>query len=183
MTDSWTDDARADGGTPAGRPRRRRVLSRLGIAALVLAVPAGGIVWLFQDELFHPFGDPQACAGSDVQLSGGFGAALPADASDVHYFTHDGRAQVSFLSGRMPDYLHRAGLVPAGEPPLAGQDGGAYALGEGETELPQGLCGSGVRGPVASYTGTAVTVLVERSPFTADRFRNPARAIVTYTLP
>ncbi|MFE9725236.1 hypothetical protein ACFYQ5_16965 [Streptomyces sp. NPDC005794] len=183
MTDSWRDDARADGGTPADRPRGRRVLSRLGIAVLVLAIPAGAITWLFQDELFHPFGDPQACEGSDVRLSGEIGTALPSDASDVHYFTQDGRAQVSFLSGRIPDYLHRAGLVPEGESPLDGQDGGAYALGEGETELPDGLCGSGIRGPVASYTGTACTVLVERSPFTAERFRNPARAIVTYTMP
>ena len=159
------------------------MLSRLGIAALVLAVPAGGIIWLFQDELFSPFGDPRACEGSDVQLPGVIGAGLPADASDVHYFTHDGRSHVSFVSGRMPEYLHRAGLVPDGESPLAGQDGGAYALGEGETELPKGLCGTGVRGPVASYTGTAVTVLIERSPFTDERFRNPARALVTYTRP
>ncbi|MER5550897.1 hypothetical protein ABT001_04275 [Streptomyces sp. NPDC002793] len=184
MTDSCGDDSQAEDDLPGGgRPRRRSRLSRLGIAALVLAVPAGGILWLFQDELFHPFGDPRACEGSDARLSDAIGTLLPPDASDVHYVTHDGRSEVSFASGRTAEFLHRANLVPQGESPLDGQDGGAYALGEGDSELPEGLCGPGIRGPVASYTGTAVTVLVERSPYTVERFRNPARVMVTYTQP
>jgi hypothetical protein len=51
-------------------------------------VLAGGIVWLFQDELFHPFGDVRACERSDEQLPGVIGAggaSVPADASDIHY--------------------------------------------------------------------------------------------------
>ncbi|MFD5060032.1 hypothetical protein [Streptomyces sp. NPDC058394] len=64
---------------------------------------------------------------------------IPADASDIHYVTREGLAQVSFLSDRMPDYLHRAGIVPAGEPLLDDENyGSAYRLGEDEGELPAG---------------------------------------------
>nr|WTB31038.1 hypothetical protein OG781_17495 [Streptomyces sp. NBC_00830] len=67
-------------GAPDSGPRPWRMLSCLGIVAIVLAVLAGGIVRLFQDELFHPFGDARACEGSDVQLPGVIragGASIP----------------------------------------------------------------------------------------------------------
>ncbi|MFC8227089.1 hypothetical protein [Streptomyces sp. NPDC057287] len=180
-------DSQAEGSVSDGRSRARRLLSRLVITVLVLAIPVGGIVWLFQDELFHPFGDARACDGSDAQLSDVIGAGMapiPADASDIHYFTRDGRAQVSFVSGRIPEFLDRAGFATDQKPLFDKQDGGAYALADGESELPEGLCGPGIRGPVWSYSGTAVSVLVERSDINPDSFRTPAaRAIVTYTSP
>uniref|UniRef100_A0AAU3GZZ2 Uncharacterized protein n=1 Tax=Streptomyces sp. NBC_01401 TaxID=2903854 RepID=A0AAU3GZZ2_9ACTN len=179
-------DAEAGDGTPGSGPRRRSLLARAGIIALVLAVPAGGLVWLFQDELFHPFGDARACDGSDAPLSGLLGpggTSLPADASDVHYHTQNGRTEVSFLSGRIPDFLHRAGFVPDGTSPFDAEHDHRYAIGENETELPAGLCGPGARAPLVTYSGSAAEILVERSPFTADRFRAPARAIVTYNTP
>ncbi|MFJ8857071.1 hypothetical protein ACIRD8_01435 [Streptomyces sp. NPDC102451] len=183
MSDSWRDDA-PDSDTPDDGPRRGRLLRRLTITLLVLAVPAGGLVWLFQDELFHPFGDTRACEGSDAPLSGLLGPGgvpLPGDASEVHYYTQDGRTQVAFVSSRIPEFLHRAGFVPDDASPFdESYDEDHYALGEGETELPKGLCGTGVRGPVLTYGSSAATIMVERSPFTTDRFRGPARAIVTY---
>jgi hypothetical protein len=98
-------------------------------------------VWLFQDELFKPFGDARACEGSTTELpqviSAG-GVPLPADASDVHYATREGTAQVSFLSDRMPDYLHRAGLLPQDAKPFAEQYGGAYGLATDEGDSPRG---------------------------------------------
>lgn len=175
-------------GVPDSGGGLRRLLSCLGVITLVLAMLAGGIIWLFRDELFHPFGDVRACQGSDVQLPGVIdtgSATIPADASDIHYFTRNGSAQVSFLSGRIPDYLHRAGLVPDGKPLFDEAYGSAYGLGDDETELPDGLCGSPLRGPAWSYqstgdTGRGVNVLVERSPTINDSFRTPARAVVTF---
>lgn len=167
--------------------RSRRGLRRLAIAVLVLSVPVGGLVWLFQDELFSPFGDARACEGSESALPAVIapgGVALPDDASDVHYVTRKGRAEVSFLSDRMPDYLHRAGLLQEDAPLFDKKQGGHYALGDGEPELPVGLCGSPLYGPVWSYGNNgSVFVLVERSPLAPDRFPSPARAVVTYALP
>ncbi|MEU8795067.1 hypothetical protein [Streptomyces sp. NPDC048643] len=172
----------------SGGVRRRPVYA--GVVVVVLALPAGGIVWLFQDELFSPFGDARACEGSTAELpkviSAG-GVPLPADASDVHYATLEGTAQVSFLSDRMPDYLHRAGLLPQDAKPFDEQYGSAYALATDEGELPEGLCGPALKGPVWSYIsrgpGSGVNVLVERSPVASDRFRSPARAVGTFDIP
>ena len=207
MNDSWSAGSQVRGGdwvdeeggapfpenvsgAPDGGAGPWRMLSCLGIVVLVLAVLAGGIVWLFQDELFHPFGDVRACEGSDVQLPGVIragGASIPAGASDVHYFTRNGGAEVAFVSGRIPDYLHRAGILPDGEP-LFDEKYGTKAVADDEIELPDGLCGSPLRGPVWIYhstsaTGSSVNVMVERSPTVDDSFRFPARAVVTYNLP
>ncbi|WCN05105.1 hypothetical protein [Streptomyces sp. M92] len=175
----------SDGGAGLGR-----MLSCLGIVVLVLAVLVGGIVWLFQDALFHPFGDARACKGSDVQLPGVIragGASIPAGASDVHYFTRNGSAEVTFVSRQIPDYLHRAGILPDGER-LFDEEYGTKAVADDEIEPPGGLCGSPLRGPVWIYhstsaTGSSVNVMVERSPAANDSFRFPARAVVTYNLP
>lgn len=186
MEDSWRDDAPGSG-EPDDGPRPRRLLRRLAITVLVLAVPVGGLVWLFQDDLFHPFGDPRACEGSDAPLSGAFGAGgapLPGDASDVHYYTQNGHTELSFVSSRIPGFLHTAGFVPDDASPFDESYGDDhFALGEDDTELPRGLCGTGVRGPVLTYGSAAASIMVERSPFTTDRFRAPARVIVTYNTP
>ncbi|WP_225824401.1 hypothetical protein [Streptomyces naphthomycinicus] len=166
-----------------------RRLSCLGAAVVVLAVLAGGTVWLFRDELFHPFGDARACEGSDTRLPDVIragGASIPAGASDVHYFTRNGSAAVTFVSNRMPDYLHRAGVLPEGEP-LFDEKYGGKGVADDEIDLPDGLCGSSLRGPVWTYRPTAATrsgvsVTVERSPLTNEHFRVPARAVVTYSL-
>lgn len=171
----------------AGSGLRRR-LSCLAVVVAGLALVAGGFVWLFQDELFHPFGDTRACEGSDTRLPGMIsagGVPLPADASDIHYFTRKGLAQISFLSDQMPDYLHRAGLVPEGEPPLDGENHGSpYGLGEDESELPEGLCGPALKGPAWSYQSTgpgpSVNITIERSPVTDETFRAPARVIASF---
>ena len=66
---------------------RRRVPVWLGVGVVVLAVVGGGGTWLLRGELFHPFGDARACAGSDLKLPGAItagGATIPADATDVH---------------------------------------------------------------------------------------------------
>ncbi|SEE58186.1 hypothetical protein SAMN05216533_2820 [Streptomyces sp. Ag109_O5-10] len=184
---AYPEDVR---GVPDSGGGLRRRLSCLGVVTLVLATLAGGIVWLFRDELFYPFGDVRACQGSDVQLPGVIGAGgatIPADASDIHYFTRNGSAEVSFLSGQIPNYLHRAGLVPDGMPLFDEKYGSAYGLGHDETELPDGLCGSPLRGPAWSYqstgdTGPRLSVLVERSPISGDSFRTPARAVVSFDI-
>ncbi|MEV4430909.1 hypothetical protein AB0K23_37315 [Streptomyces sp. NPDC049602] len=166
--------------------RHRRWPAPLGFAALVLAVPAGGLLWLFQDELFHPFGDVRACEGSQRPLPAVIttgDAALPEDASDIHYVTGERRVLVSFLSNRIPDYLHRASLLPHDAPLFDKRYGAAYGLGDGEPDLPAGLCGSPLRGPAWSYANSSVDVLVERSTLAPDRFPSPARAVVTYSLP
>ncbi|MFE4801814.1 hypothetical protein ACFRFL_44480 [Streptomyces sp. NPDC056708] len=207
MSDSWSAGSEARGGDwageesggtpfpenvsgpPDGGAGLWRMLSCLGIVVLVLAVLAGGIVWLFQDELFHPFGDVRACEGSDVQLPGVIragGASIPAGASDVHYFTRNGSAVVTFVSNQMPDYLHRAGILPDGEP-LFDERYGTKGVADDEIDLPDGLCGPSLQGPVWIYqststTGSSVSVMVERSPTVNDYFRVPARAVVTYNL-
>ncbi|SCZ16180.1 hypothetical protein SAMN02745898_1168 [Streptomyces sp. 136MFCol5.1] len=167
-----------------------RMLSCLGVVVIVLAALVGGTVWLFQDELFHPFGDVRACEGSEVQLPGVIragGASIPAGASEVHYFTGNGSAQVTFVSNQMPDYLYRAGILPDGNP-LFDEKYGTKGVANDEIELPDGLCGSTLRGPVWIYdsrsaTGSGVTVMVERSPTADDSLRFPTRAVVTYNLP
>ncbi len=169
----------------------RRRLSCLAVVVAALAVAAGGLVWLFQDELFHPFGDPRACEGSDAKLPGVIsagGVPIPSDASDIHYVTENGFAQVSFLTDRMPDYLHRAGLVPEGESLFDENYGGGYALGQDESELPEGLCGPALKGPAWSYNttgaaGPGVNILVERSRTTDTTFRAPARVVASFDLP
>lgn len=174
--------------TGRGGSGLRRRLSCLAVVVAVLALMAGGFVWLFQDELFHPFGDARACEGSDTVLPGMIsagGVPLPADASDIHYYTRKGLAQISFLSDQMPDYLHRAGLVPEGKPPLDGENyGGAYGLREGEGELPEGLCGPDLTGPAWSYQSTgpgpSVDITIECSSITHETFRAPARVIASF---
>ncbi|MEU1199366.1 hypothetical protein ABZ446_24500 [Streptomyces sp. NPDC005813] len=167
----------------------RQRLSCLVVAVAVLALMAGGLVWLFRGELFHPFGDDRACAGSDMQLPGVIragGAPIPTGASDVHYFTRNGSAAVTFESNQIPDYLHRAGILPEGKP-LFDEKYGAKGVADDEIELPEGLCGSPLRGPVWIYdstsaTGSRVSVMVEVSPTLRDDFRFPARTVVTYAL-
>jgi hypothetical protein len=176
---------------------RRRRLSCLGIVVLVLAVLAGGIGrrdrsagsvggigWLFRDELFHPFGDARACAGSDLRLPGVItagGATIPTDASDVHYYTHNGSAQVTFTSGLISDYLRRAGIVPEGKE-LFDKKYGEPAVDDDELALPDGLCGSSLREAAWAYhstaangTGVAVTVTVEQSTLVSGAFRFQGR--------
>ncbi|MEU0034871.1 hypothetical protein [Streptomyces sp. NPDC006333] len=173
-----------------GSLRRRRLLSPavVVVGLAFVAVVAGGVFWLFQDELFHPFGDARACDGSDAALTGRIafgGVPIPADATDVHYFTKHGSAEVSFLSDRMPDYLHRAGLVPEGDSLFDENDGSAYALREGDSELPDGLCGPALKGPAWSYQGTGpgpgVSILIERAP-TGTTLRAPARVIASFDI-
>ncbi|MEU2433277.1 hypothetical protein ABZ611_27940 [Streptomyces sp. NPDC007861] len=167
----------------------RRRLSCLVVVVAVLALMAGGLVWLFRNELFHPFGDARACEGSDTRLPDVIhagGAPIPAGASDIHYFTRNGSAEVTFVSNRIPDYLHRAGILPEGKP-LFDEEYGTKGEAADEIELPEGLCGSLLRGPVWIYhstsaTGLSVTVMVEVSPTHGDDFRFPARAVVTYSL-
>ncbi|WP_432189661.1 hypothetical protein [Streptomyces sp. Tue6028] len=175
--------------TERGGSAWRRRLSCLAVAVAVLAVMAGGLVWLFRDELFHPFGDARACEGSDTQLPGVIragGAPIPTGASDIHYFTRNGRAEVTFVSNQVPDYLHSAGILPEGKP-LFDEKYGAKGVADDEIELPEGLCGSPLRGPVWIYqstsaTGSSVSVMVEVSPTVRDDFRFPARTVVTYSL-
>ncbi|MGW5274938.1 hypothetical protein ACWEQP_20650 [Streptomyces sp. NPDC004044] len=113
--------------------------------------------------------------------------AIPADASDIHYVTRQGLAQVSFLSDRMPDHLHRAGLVPEGAPLFDDENyGSAYALGGDERELPEGLCGPALEGPAWSYRSTGpgpgVNITIERSPTTDETFPAPARVIASFDI-
>ncbi|MFF3563756.1 hypothetical protein ACFYXS_27275 [Streptomyces sp. NPDC002574] len=91
------------------------------------------------------------------------------------------------MSSQIPDYLSRAGILPEGKP-LFDERYGTKAVADDEIPLPDGLCGSALRGPVWIYaspsdTGTRVTVMVERSPTVNDDLRIPARAVVTYSLP
>lgn len=175
------------GESDRGGSESRRRLSCLAVVVAVLALVAGGVLWLFQDELFHPFGDARACEGSDTMLPGVIsagGVPIPADASDIHYVTENGSAQVSFLSDQMPDYLHRTGIVPEGKSLFDKTFGVAYALGEGDGELPEGLCGPALKGPAWSYDSTGpgsnVSILVERSPVDNSAFPAPARVIASF---
>ncbi|AJE41303.1 hypothetical protein SNOD_15595 [Streptomyces nodosus] len=175
--------------TDRGRSGMGRRLSCLAAVTAVLVLGAGSLVWLFKDELFHPFGDARACEGSDTMLpkviSAG-GVPIPADAADVHYVTKNGSAQVSFLSKQMPDYLHRAGLLPEGASLFDKKYSSAYGLAQDDGELPEGLCGPALKGPAWSYyrtgPGGGVDILVERSPFGFDTFRAPARVIATFDI-
>ncbi|MFD8071874.1 hypothetical protein ACFV3E_04345 [Streptomyces sp. NPDC059718] len=175
--------------TERGGSALRRRLSCLVVAVAVLALMAGGLVWLLRAELFPPFGDARACGGSDTRLPGVIragGAPIPAGASDIHYFTRNGGAEVTFVSNRLPDYLHSAGVLPEGKP-LFDEKYGTKGVADDEIELPEGLCGSPLRGPVWIYhstsaTGSSVDVMVEVSPTFGDEFRFPARTVVTYSL-
>ncbi|MFG2479561.1 hypothetical protein [Streptomyces fagopyri] len=188
MDEARYPERASESDTGSSSPTKRR-LSYLAVVVAVLALVAGGLVWLFQDELFHPFGDARACEGSDSPLpkviSAG-GVPIPADASDIHYATENGSARVSFLSRDVADYLHRAGLVPQGEPLFDETYGSAYGLGSDESELPEGLCGPALRGPAWDYVprgqGPGVNVLVERSPIASDTLRAPARVIAFFDI-
>jgi len=168
---------------------RRRVPVWLGIGAVVLAAVGGGGTWLFRDELFHPFGDARACAGSDLRLPHTIdagGATLPADATDIHYLTRNGSVEVTFLSRGIPDYLHRAGILPEGKDLFDQKYGTKGEAGDPEVALPDGLCGTSLRIPVWEYhstaaNGTRVDVTVERSTLFRSALRSPARAVVTFT--
>ncbi|MGW6061912.1 hypothetical protein [Streptomyces sp. NPDC055189] len=169
--------------------RQRRPLSCLAAVVLALAVVAGGVVWLLRDDVSHPFGDARACEGSEVQLPGVIvagGAPIPEGAADVQYFTSDGSAEVAFASNLIPGYLHRAGLLPEDASPFD-ERYGTKGVAEDEVGLPEGLCGSSLRGPVRIYhrtgAGPGVNVMVEVSPTNPDAFRAPARAVITYDLP
>ncbi|MGW0837470.1 hypothetical protein [Streptomyces prunicolor] len=165
---------------------RRRVPVWLGIGVVVLAAVGGGSAWLLRDE--HPFGDARACAGSDLRLPGVItagGATIPTDASDVHYYTHNGSAQVTFTSGLVSDYLRRAGIVPEGKE-LFDKKYGEPAVDDDALALPDGLCGSSLREAAWAYhstaaNGTGVAVTVEQSTLVPGAFRFPARVVVGYT--
>ncbi|MEV0528600.1 hypothetical protein AB0I66_34785 [Streptomyces sp. NPDC050439] len=156
---------------------------------LALAVVAGGVVWFLRDDVSHPFGDARACEGSQVQLPGVIvagGAPIPEGASDVQYFTQGGIAEVTFVSSLIPEYLHRAGLLPPDASP-SDERYGTKGVAEDEVGLPKGLCGSSLRGPVRIYhrtgEGPSVNVMVEVSDTVPGAFRVPARAVITYDLP
>jgi hypothetical protein len=177
-----------EGALMSGTVGRRRAPAWLGIGVVVLAAVGGGGFWLLRDELFHPFGDARACDGSDLRLPGVIdagGASVPADAADVHYYTRNGSAQVTFTSRRIPDYLHRAGILPEGKA-LFDEKYGTKGVADDEIALPDGLCGTPLRDPVWTYhstaaNGTRVDVTVERSALFDEAFRSPARAVVTFT--
>ncbi|MEU0969732.1 hypothetical protein ABZ357_31610 [Streptomyces sp. NPDC005917] len=175
----------ADTEDVTGRPGPRRRLGCLAAALLVLVVLAGGTVWLLRDELFHPFGDDRACSGSDQRLPDAItagGTPIPSDASDLHYYTRNGRAELSFRSGRLSDYLHGAGIVPEGRD-LFDERYGSRGVANDTFRLPDGLCGPTLENPVWIYPAThGVSVTVERSPLFGDHLRFPARAVITYTL-
>ncbi|MFK0154502.1 hypothetical protein ACIQVK_20795 [Streptomyces sp. NPDC090493] len=186
-------DIRQDGAAepPAREPRARgqrrpgRRAAALGIGALALAGCASGAVWLFRDDLPHPLGDERACAGSEQRLPARIlvhGTPIPSDAADVHYFTRNGRAALSFRSGLLPYYLRGAGIVPTGADLFDKRHGGVGVADE-PYKLPDGLCGPTLQSPVWYYDATdGVRVTVERSPLYDDALRFPARAVITYPL-
>ncbi|GGI94900.1 hypothetical protein GCM10010121_001560 [Streptomyces brasiliensis] len=146
---------------------------------------------MFRDDLFQPFGDDRACRGSDLRLPDAIragGVPIPADAEDVHYLTRNGTAEVTFVSGLVPEYLHRTGLLPDGADPFD-QRYGTKAVAGPEIPLPDGLCGSALRGPVRIYgsqgstgTGSGLGVMVECSDVPGGVFRVPARAVIAFSL-
>ncbi|MFJ8494186.1 hypothetical protein ACIRBZ_38475 [Streptomyces sp. NPDC094038] len=173
-----------------GRRARRQLgpgrrAAALGIGALALAGCASGAVWLFRDDLPHPLGDDRACAGSEQRLPARIlvhGTPIPSDAADVHYFTRNGRAVLSFRSGLLSDFLRGAGIVPAGADLFDERHGSVGVAGE-PYRLPDGLCGPTPRSPVWYYrSADGVRVTVERSPLYGDALRFPARAVITYPL-
>ncbi|MFJ6014774.1 hypothetical protein [Streptomyces sp. NPDC092952] len=154
------------------------------MTVLAVVLVAGGVTRLFWDDLMYPFGDPRACDGSDVALPAAIkagGALLPRDATDVRYYTHEGKAVVSFVSDQVPDYLVRTGSIPDTDSLFADESVVKYGMAPGDTELPKGLCGAGLRAP-AWYGGapSAETILVERSPLGSETLRSPARVQVTF---
>ncbi|MEU6195537.1 hypothetical protein [Streptomyces sp. NPDC047061] len=167
------------------RPRPGRRSAALGIAGLALTGFAAGAVWLFRDDLPQPLGDRRACAGSEQRLPDRIlvhGTPIPSDASDVHYFTRNGRAVLSFRSGLLPDYLRGAGIVAA-DADLFDESRGSVGVAGEPYKLPDGLCGPGLQSPVWYYDSVdGVRVTVERSPLYDDVLRFPARAVVTYPL-
>jgi hypothetical protein len=201
MDEPAEDHGDLDGhrGDHAAGPRSRkwRPFLALGTAACVLV--ASELTWLFWDDLMHPVGDPRACAGSDTALPGVItagGTRLPSDATQVRYYTHEGQAVVSFVSDRMPGYLVRTHLIPDTAPPLLDREhGSAYGLGPDDSDLPEGLCGEGIRGPAWTFdlpvppgmaglpgVPSPGTVLVEGSPDDNFALRTPARVQVTFPL-
>lgn len=170
---------------------RRRVPVWLGVGVVVLEAVGGGGTWLLRDELFHPFGDARACDGSDLRLPGVItagGATIPADATDVHYYTRNGAAQVTFTSRRTKDYLNRAGILPEGKALFDQKYGTTFEDGDPEIALPDGLCGKSLRAPAWQYYSTAangarVDITVEVSTVYDDAFRVPARVVVGHTTP
>ncbi|MEV8456109.1 hypothetical protein AB0467_15900 [Streptomyces sp. NPDC052095] len=171
-----------DGDGPARASGRWRSCFLVTVLAVLLV--AGGVTRLFWDDLVYPFGDPRACNGSDAALPAAIevgGALLPQDATDVRYYTHEGKAVVSFVSDQVPDYLVRTGSVPDTDSLFADGSVVKYGMAPGDTELPKGLCGEGLRAPVW-YGGapSAESILVERSPLGFETLRSPARVQVTF---
>lgn len=168
-------------------PRRRSWLSCLGIIGAACVLIGSGLTWLFWDDIFYPFGDPRACAGSDTALPAVIttgGVELPDDASEVRYYTHDGQATVSFVSDQVLNYLMRGQVIVDTVPPLFdGNHKAQVAVEAGQTELPEGLCGEGVRGPAWDLFGNGGEVIVEHSPYDFDTVRTPARVQVTFGIP
>jgi hypothetical protein len=175
-TDEYVAETEAEEEAPEPSGRGR---SRFLMAVFALLVAAGGVSALFWNDLMHPFGDPRACDGSEAALPAVImvgGAALPQDATDVRYYTHDGEAVVSFTSDRMPAYLVRAGAIPDTDSLFADREAIKYAMPPGTTELPEGLCGEGLRAPAWSgHIPPTGNVLVERAPSGAEELRSPAR--------
>ncbi|MFF7476008.1 hypothetical protein [Streptomyces sp. NPDC008092] len=167
------------------RPRPGRRSAALGIAGLALTGLAAGAVWLFRDDLPQPLGDERACAGSEQRLPDRIlvgGTPIPSDASDVHYFTRNGRADLSFRSGLLSGYLRGAGILPAGADLFDERHGSVGVAGE-PYKLPDGLCGPTLQSPVWYYdVADGVRVTVERSPLYGDALRFPARTVITYPL-
>ncbi|MEU3077655.1 hypothetical protein [Streptomyces laurentii] len=193
------DDLEGHRGDTTAEPQSRkwRPFLALGTAACVLV--ASELTWLFWDDLMYPLGDPRACAGSDTALPDVIvagGARLPSDATQVRYYTYEGQAVVSFVSDQVPGYLVRAHLIPDTAPPVLDREhGSAYGLGPDDSDLPEGLCGEGIRGPAwifdlpmppdtAGLPGVPSpgTVLVEVSADGHDALRTPARVQLTFPL-
>ncbi|MEV6332756.1 hypothetical protein [Streptomyces sp. NPDC051909] len=171
-------------------PRRRGWRPFLAAIAAACVVAAGGLGWLFWDDMMYPVGDPRACPGSDTALPGvitAAGADLPSDASEVRYYTHEGQVVVWFVSDQVPDYLVRAKLIPDTAPPLLDDErGGKYGIGDGEPEPTEGLCGEPVRGPLwllGAPGASGGSVLVECSTGDRSTLRTPTRVQVTFRLP
>ncbi|MFF5767688.1 hypothetical protein ACFY8F_34840 [Streptomyces tanashiensis] len=168
-----------------GERRHHRWLPFLGLMTAACLLVAGSLTWLFWDDLMYPLGDPRACAGSDAALPRDIvagGVSLPSDASEVRYYTHEGQAVVSFVSSQVPDYLLRAKLIPDVAPPVLDRNhGDAYGLGADDRDLPEGLCGEGLRGPAWSFWGPGSgSVLVERSPSADYELRTRPRVQVFF---
>ncbi|MFD7444410.1 hypothetical protein [Streptomyces sp. NPDC059909] len=183
----WAPERKTD---PAFRPGgmagfRARVGEILGGAPAPgpTPPPAGG-----QSPNFRTWGT-QVRRGSAPRLPDAIragGAPIPADDKDVHCLTRNGTAEVTFVSALIPGCLHRTGLVPDGED-LFDHRYGSAAVADPVIPLPDGLCGSALRGPVWIYpspgsTGSGLSVMVERSDMLDGAFHFPARAVITFNL-